>query len=450
MGELPLNGDYFSGLSTVVPDGGFKTVEEKMFFNDQFDRAMKRPWTRRDYPHLAVWLTGNEKPLALAVDASKRSHYYRPVSSPRSNSSKPGEVSFDSAVEQQCRNVMNALIARAMLCLGEGKHDAAWQNLLAVHRLARLVGSGPTHVDFVIGAGMDVRVSNAELAFAQHAKLSLTQWRDRFEDLQALPAFPAIADTLDLGERLKHLDALQSFQRGDLSEWAFWLKVPEKLDAKLQTRNLEQIDWSLACREGNKWFDRAVACVKINERPEREKKLDRFDTDVKAILKFRFENMSEELESIKKTFLELTLPAEPDKQLGKEIGDMLIAMNMPIVHKEQYSRDRLEQHRLNVQIAVALAAYRLDKARYPAKLDDLVPNCLATVPLDVFTGKPLTYRPNETGYLLYSVGPNGRDETGRGIKDQWTGDDIIVRMPLPDLPPVPDYMKPKLKGPVAK
>ena len=53
----------------------------------------------------------------------------------------------------------------------------------------------------------------------------------------------------------------------------------------------------------------------------------------------------------------------------------------------------------------------------------------------LFAGKPLIYRPSETGYLLYSVGVNGKDDEGRWYDDDPPGDDPSVRMPLPELKP---------------
>jgi hypothetical protein len=35
--------------------------------------------------------------------------------------------------------------------------------------------------------------------------------------------------------------------------------------------------------------------------------------------------------------------------------------------------------------------------------------------------------------VLYSVGPNGEDEQGRSEEDTPAGDDLAVRMPLPEL-----------------
>src|SRR5260370_26416035 len=85
-------------------------------------------------------------------------------------------------------------------------------------------------------------------------------------------------------------------------------------------------------------------------------------------------------------------------------------------------------------IAFALARYKLDHQRYPTELAALARKYLAKIPPDLFSGKPLIYRPEAKGYLLYSVGPNGKDEDGRGYGDDPKGDDISVRMPLPELP----------------
>ena len=58
---------------------------------------------------------------------------------------------------------------------------------------------------------------------------------------------------------------------------------------------------------------------------------------------------------------------------------------------------------------------------------------MAKIPGDLFSGTALIYRPTENGYLLYSVGVNGKDEEGRSHSDEPPGDDIVVRMPLPPL-----------------
>lgn len=63
-------------------------------------------------------------------------------------------------------------------------------------------------------------------------------------------------------------------------------------------------------------------------------------------------------------------------------------------------------------VAMALAAYRNRHGRYPDQLSQLVPEHLAAVPADPFSGRPLRYRLEGAGYLLYSIDANGLDDNG--------------------------------------
>lgn len=70
-----------------------------------------------------------------------------------------------------------------------------------------------------------------------------------------------------------------------------------------------------------------------------------------------------------------------------------------------------------VEVAVtALAAerHRLGRGRLPDAVDQLVPGYLAAVPEDPFDGAPLRYRRTERGFVVYSVGEDGRDDGGQG------------------------------------
>jgi hypothetical protein len=67
---------------------------------------------------------------------------------------------------------------------------------------------------------------------------------------------------------------------------------------------------------------------------------------------------------------------------------------------------------------------------FPLDDDALAPTYLPEIPQDLFSGRPLIYRPADQGYLLYSVGVNGRDEQGRSFDDDPRGDDLAIRMPL--------------------
>ncbi len=60
----------------------------------------------------------------------------------------------------------------------------------------------------------------------------------------------------------------------------------------------------------------------------------------------------------------------------------------------------------------AVRQYALEQGAPPPSLAELVPDYLGSVPDDPLGDGPLKYRPIEDGYLLYSVGRNGRDDGG--------------------------------------
>jgi len=65
------------------------------------------------------------------------------------------------------------------------------------------------------------------------------------------------------------------------------------------------------------------------------------------------------------------------------------------------------------KMLLAVERYRLAHASLPETLDQLVPDYLAAVPPDPFDGAPLRYKRLEHGFLVYSVGEDGKDDGGK-------------------------------------
>jgi hypothetical protein len=62
---------------------------------------------------------------------------------------------------------------------------------------------------------------------------------------------------------------------------------------------------------------------------------------------------------------------------------------------------------------LAVECYRQKHGRWPERLDDLTPECCDAVPIDMYTGKPLQYRRHKDGVVVYSVGPDEKDNGGK-------------------------------------
>jgi ABC-type transport system involved in multi-copper enzyme maturation permease subunit len=64
-------------------------------------------------------------------------------------------------------------------------------------------------------------------------------------------------------------------------------------------------------------------------------------------------------------------------------------------------------------VAVAVERYRLQHGHWPDSLSDLSPNLIEKIPMDPYLGKPLRYRRLADGVVIYSVGPDGKDDGGK-------------------------------------
>jgi len=68
------------------------------------------------------------------------------------------------------------------------------------------------------------------------------------------------------------------------------------------------------------------------------------------------------------------------------------------------------------KLALTLKIYKQKHGNYPDMLAAISPEIIPELSLDPFTGKDYIYRKEGRGFILYSVGPNGKDDNG--IYDQ--------------------------------
>lgn len=417
----PERGDYFVDFVRYVreqdqahPVPGLPARAAKEAIDDQLSDAMRRPWTAKQYPAVAAWLKANEKPLALVVEATRRSHYYSPLVARMTRNGREALLQAHLSGVQTCRALAAALTTRAMLRVATGASDDAWQDLLACHRLGRLVGRGGTLLEVLVTIAIDSIAGQADLAFLDHAKPNAKRLATCLRDLQRLAPLPDVAAKIDLTERFILLETITMTDRhgiGYLESLAG--DGPGKMDSSASGSRAE-IDWDPALRTINRRFDALVAALREKDHPAREKK-------VRSIIE---ENAKE----VKKS----KAGAPGPDQVGKVIGELVVGpMLRTVVGKVQDAADRAHQNQDNLLLAFALARYQRDHSRYPKTLDALAPKFLPTIPRDLFSGKPLVYRPAADGYVLYSVGVNGKDDGGHGYADGPPADDLVIRMPLP-------------------
>lgn len=406
------------------------------------DCARERPWTSEMIPPLADWVAENEKPLDLIVLASARPRYYSPSPSLLENDTSSLVAMLLPGV-QSVREASRALSMRAMWHLGEGRVDEAWQDVLAMHRLARLVAQGPTIIDRLVAIAIDGIACECTVTLLDHAELTVEQARQIQNDLAALDSNFAMVDAIDTFERLGYLDAVIQISRGR-GEVASWIDD----DTALASLGLVAIDWNVLLRVGNDWYDRITDAARLPDWSARQTAFARIEADLQRIstdLRRPYEWVGGTLSREKRSHL---------------VAGVMISLFLPAIHAATAAEDRGVTTLELTRLAAALAAYRAEHGDYPQSLDALVPEVLPQLPVDLYHGNPFVYAHNNDGYLLYCVGENGVDDGGsHADRDLFQGkpldhedtseaseqrsqipagaDDLSIRLPRPalELPP---------------
>ncbi len=97
-------------------------------------------------------------------------------------------------------------------------------------------------------------------------------------------------------------------------------------------------------------------------------------------------------------------------------NDPINEMILPVFGQAHIKAVDTETQDALLMVALALRAYRAERGRYPARLEELTPVYLKKIAADPFALQgTVKYRRTGDKYLLYSVGPDGRDDGGKPI-----------------------------------
>ena len=98
--------------------------------------------------------------------------------------------------------------------------------------------------------------------------------------------------------------------------------------------------------------------------------------------------------------------------------DPLTRILVPVFVKARWMAVTNETQNAMLAVKLALRAYRVEHGRYPDRLEELAPAYLKKIPDDPCALRgPLLYRKLGAKYVLYSIGPDGRDDGGLAVND---------------------------------
>jgi hypothetical protein len=407
----PLDGEFFVDSARFVRESAMGGPEAAAAFEERFmsqlASAGERGWSKAERPELASWLEQNRKPLAAVAAGLARPRYYMPLVGGDDDGYVMVAVLLPGVAKT--RDVARALAARAMLRLHAGEVSGAQADLLACHRLARHVGTGPTLIEALVAIAIDNLACAGDAALARSGKLSAEQLQTHAAQLAKLPRITDVPGKIDLGERYMFLDSAMTMavkgpgsleELGEGGDSALMKAVEMMLGATL-------IDWNEPMRIGNSWYDKLVAAGRKKPYAEKAKALGTFDDELKAF--------AGEARDPAAMLRKIVFGGEsPRKAIGRQVGNILIALLLPAVNKAIVAEDRQIARFDLTRLTLLLEAHRAEHGGYPEKLAVLAPKYLESLPRDPFSDRDFVYRRAEAGYQLYSVGPDQTDDGGAG------------------------------------
>ena len=441
---LPEKGNYFDSLTEYAKKAGVKgtpkpgTPEFKEWSEKLIQRYVNMdglPWTRKEYPVIAGWLDAQEKQFELLIEGTRRPKMYSPLISSLKEEGRM-LIAAGNFPGLTARPLARSLSKRAMLRLGERKVEQAHDDILACHRLARLIGQGPDLIDFLVATAIESMACSIDVQIVAHGNLTEKQAAQFQSDLENLKPIPRLIDKLNTAERYMHIEIIGVLVRDipkegadSVSDSLFLFKDTwENFDAykplkatvtRLITQNM--IDWNEVLRSGNEVYDKMVMLGSATNHTysERMRAIDKFDEDLeKRMLKSR-KTLADPASHAKALF-------QSRKANGRMVADLLNSIFILSFSSAMEAEIRYTTRLQLTQLAYALAGYRARYGSYPQKLSQLAPRYIPKVPMDLFSGRSFRYEADLEDCLLYSVGSNGKDDGGQTFDSRPRGDDIVI------------------------
>jgi hypothetical protein len=353
-------------------------------FNPKLEKDQASPWSRIKMPSRDQRLTQTQFQMASdIVQANKEALelFRRAATMPRSR--YPVDFSQGMFAElahlSPLKSAASVLQVEALVHAQSGRGGKAAESIQALLGAGRSLAQEPILISQLVRAAMDsMAVSSAERT------LNLTALTE--PQLAALQAAFAAAETPNLttraliGERACTATMLNSPRD---------LKPPSNPD-ELQTSLMTQKGFGSSLMRASGLLQRDLG----------------FFLDAMA------------------TNIAISRSADPGPFLGgtnlqaielraRREYYVMTSMLLPALTRTTV-RDVEHRARLRAaQTALAVERFRLANAgRLPASLAELTPKYLAALPVDPFDGEPLRFKTRTTGYVVYSIGQDGKDDGG--------------------------------------
>jgi type II secretory pathway pseudopilin PulG len=124
-------------------------------------------------------------------------------------------------------------------------------------------------------------------------------------------------------------------------------------------------------------------------------------------------------------------------EVANQRPGIVAGLVLPSVSGANETAFRTDARHAVAQTGLAMHRYRAMHGTFPDKLQQLSPEVISLLPRDPYDGIPLRLKKTATGWIVYSVGPDLKDESGRKFDDSKNTGDLTFEYvePTPQGPP---------------
>jgi len=400
----PARAEFYRRLGIKpLPDKGAYIAPDR--WDEEFDRALEKPWTREDCPRVAKWLDANAAALKLIHTSSLRSRWYLPFAPDEEARLLMNTIGVRLGAFQHVRMCARMLTMRAYLFLATGKTDAALNDVFAGHRLARHLDRDGVLISSLVATVVESVTAAASARVVTLGKMTFKQAIDYRKELEKLGPLRGTPDCYRVGERCFGLEFTVQSARASIRFLVALDVLPAEAKHHFGKTFGELFDLNTMLRSTNTFYDRILAISNIRD-PQKRLSAGRRARETLANIARRSNRVPEFART-------RALSSADRKRFSAWLSDKLIVRYASYFAEAMRDEDRANTRYDLTRVALALAAYRAERGKYPERLPAVVPRYIPVLPVDRFSGKPLKYRLTKKAFLLYSVGENGRDDGGK-------------------------------------
>jgi len=395
------------------------------------------------------WLKEEKEVFDLLIAATHKPCYWREYQSDNKEMisiSMPNLMAF--------RKLAFALRWRAQLRAHDGRYDDAFGDVKSCYCLGRHLKTGPFLIEQLVGFSIqNLAAETCRDIVANHnvAPNTISKLQQDFGEMVAGEDFTVGLDA----EKLSVFDEIQrSFTEGFRGGHLIPSRIAELSDlTKIITiLSLDHPTGAPTKKQKPGWFSAFIANLRydicefggfIYEAGGSVKKAgymlflhpDKQQTFQAA------EELYDYWEGLAgKTPYQIRIEGlDTEEQARQIIGENVLLELLEAAFGRVIELSHLNRTESQALVAVlALLRHKNDKQLYPENLEELITaDYLKQLPIDLYSNKPLVYKKTDTGFVLYSIGPdfadNGgepsRDKDGRVRKWRHNGDTVFWPVP---------------------